>query len=247
VLVIVVVSKFLAGAWIAILAMVVIFFIMKGIHRHYRRVATQLAGSERDLVLPSRIHGIVLVSKLHMPALRALAYARATRPDILEAVTVNVDQADTTALAQEWEDRQIPVPLKVVDSPYREVTRPILDYVRRVRSDAPRDVVTVFIPEYVVGHWWEQLLHNQSALRIKGRLLFFSGVMVTSVPWQLPGSTDAAERRLRRERARRAARRGDDAPGGRTGWFGQSVGDDREDKASPRGRHLVRLGRRRGR
>ena len=87
--------------------------------------------------------------------MRALAYARATRPDSLEAVTVNVDPEDTADLAREWEDRQIPVPLKVIDSPFREITKPVLDYVRRTRKDAPRDIVTVFIPEYVVGHWWE--------------------------------------------------------------------------------------------
>src|SRR5699024_2705324 len=137
---------------------------------------------------------------LHLPALRALGYARATRPDILEAVTVNVDPEDTAALAREWEDRQIPVPLKVIDSPFREITRPVLDYVRRVRSNSPRDVVTVFIPAYVVGHWWEQVLHNQSALRLKGRLLFAPGVMVTSVPWQLTSSTQVDERWIRAER-----------------------------------------------
>ena len=80
------------------------------------------------------------------------------------------------------------MPLTVIDSPYREVTRPILQFVARLRSDNPRDVVTVFIPEYVVGHWWEQLLHNQSALRLKARLLFQPGVMVTSVPYQLASS-----------------------------------------------------------
>src|SRR6201999_2387981 len=79
-------------------------------------------------------------------------------------------------------------PLKVIESPYREITRPVLDYVRRIRTDNPRDVVTVFIPEYVVGHWWEQVLHTQSALRLRGRLLFEPGVMVTSVPWQLRSS-----------------------------------------------------------
>src|SRR6185503_342183 len=121
----------------------------------------------------------------HKPALRALAYARATRPDVLEALTVNVDDADTKKLMREWEKRAIPVPLKVIESPYREITRPVLEYVKRVRTKSPRDVVTVFIPEYVVGHWWEQLLHNQSALRLKGRLLFEPGVMVTSVPWLL--------------------------------------------------------------
>jgi len=80
------------------------------------------------------------------------------------------------------------VPLKVIASPYREITRPILDYVKRVSKESPRTVVTVFIPEYVVGHWWEQVLHNQSALRLKGRLLFMPNVMVTSVPWQLSSS-----------------------------------------------------------
>jgi len=188
VLVIVLVSKFLTGAWIAILAMAVIFLVMRAIHRHYDRVSVEIAADETDLVLPSRVHAIVLVSKLHLPTMRALGYARATRPDLLEAVTVNVDPGDTAALAQEWQDRQLPMNLKVIDSPFREITKPVLDYVRRARQDRPRDIITVFIPEYVVGHWWEQLLHNQSALRLQSRLLFTPGVMVTSVPWQLASS-----------------------------------------------------------
>jgi hypothetical protein len=133
-------------------------------------------------VLPSRNHAIVLVSTLHRPTLRAIAYARATRPDVLEAVTVNVDDTDTRRLIRDWTTRGLPVPLKEVESPYREITKPVLDHVARVRTESPRDVVTVFIPEYVVGHWWEQILHNQSALRLKGRLLFQPGVMVTNVP-----------------------------------------------------------------
>ena len=192
VLVIVVVTKFLAGAWIAILAMGILFFIMKLIHKHYDAVARELeqqqAASEGGIVLPSRNHAVVLVSKLHMPTLRALAYARATRPDVLEAITVSVDDAETRELVHKWEASDITVPLKVIASPYREITRPVLDYVKRVTKESPRTVVTVFIPEYVVGHWWEQVLHNQSALRLKGRLLFMPNVMVTSVPWQLSSS-----------------------------------------------------------
>ena len=148
---------------------------MKLIRKHYDTVARELDEQDadvEDVVLPSRNHAIVLVSKLHLPTLRALAYARATRPDMLEAITVNVDDADTRELVRKWEDSDISVPLKVIASPYREITRPVLDYVKRVRKDSPRTVVTVFIPEYVVGHWWEQVLHNQSALRLKGRLLF---------------------------------------------------------------------------
>jgi amino acid transporter len=194
VLVIVLVTKFLAGAWIAIAAMAVIYGTMTAIRRHYDRVAIELAASAADSTLPARNHGIVLVSTLHLPTRRALAYAKATRPDVLEAVTVNVDDADTRALTKSWEDSDIRVPLKVIESPYREITKPVLDYVKRVRSKNPRDVVTVFIPEYVVGHWWEHLLHNQSALRLKGRLLFTPGVMVTSVPWQLRSSVAVRDR-----------------------------------------------------
>ena len=191
VLVIVVVTKFMVGAWIAILAMTAMFVIMKMIHNHYAAVSRELeqrAADTEDIVLPSRNHAIVLVSNVHMPTLRALAYARATRPDVLEAITVSVDDAETRELVHKWENSDISVPLKVIASPYREITRPVLDYVKRVSKDSPRTVVTVFIPEYVVGHWWEQLLHNQSALRLKGRLLFEPNVMVTSVPWQLSSS-----------------------------------------------------------
>jgi hypothetical protein len=191
VLFVVLITKFLAGAWIAVVAMGSLFVIMKLIRRHYNTVSQELeeqAAADKDVVLPSRNHAVVLVSKLHLPTLRALAYARATRPDVLEAVTVSVDDAETRELVRKWEDSDINVPLKVIASPYREVTRPVLDYVKRVSKESPRTVVTVFIPEYVVGHWWEQLLHNQSALRLKGRLLFMPGVMVTSVPWQLSSS-----------------------------------------------------------
>jgi amino acid transporter len=194
VLVIVLITKFTRGAWIAIAAMAAFYAIMVAIQRHYDRVSAELVAGEGDAVLPSRNHAIVLVSTLHKPTLRAVAYARATRPDVLEGVTVNVDDADTKKLMRDWEKRRIPVPLKVVESPYREITKPVLDYVKRIRTRNPRDVVTVFIPEYVVGHWWEHILHNQSALRLKGRLLFQPGVMVTSVPWQL-ASSERAHRR----------------------------------------------------
>ena len=194
VLVVVLVTKFLLGAWIALVAMGAIFLVMQAIRRHYDRIAAEMVPRPSDTVLPSRNHAIVLVSTLHLPTLRALAYARATRPDVLEAVTVNVDDATTRRLVGEWDRMELPVSLKVVESPYREITKPVLDYVKRVRSDNPRNVVTVFIPEYVVGHWWEQVLHNQSALRLKTRLLFEPGVMVTSVPWQLRSAARAAER-----------------------------------------------------
>jgi len=194
VLVIVATTKFLSGAWIVIVAMPVLFGLMMAVHRHYDRVREELAvGDEVHMMLPSRVHGIVLISKLHKPALRALAYARATRHDTLEALTVDVDPVETEALRQDWARRQVPVTLRVIESPYREITKPIIDYIKRLRREGPRDLVTVYVPEYVVGHWWEQLLHNQSALRLKTRLLFAPGVMVVSVPWQLTSSEVSAD------------------------------------------------------
>jgi amino acid transporter len=206
VLVIVLIEKFLLGAWIVVVAMPLIFWTMRSIHRHYTRVAEELVPDDDRGMLPSRVHAIVLVSKLHKPTLRALAYAKATRPDTLTALTVNVDDQETRALQEEWDRRSIKLPLTIVESPYREITRPVLDFVKRQRRESPRDVVAVFVPEYVVGRWWEHLLHNQSALRLKGRLLFTPGVMVTSVPWQLASSARAARRPERAQPG--AARRG---------------------------------------
>ena len=188
VLVIVTITKFTHGAYLVLIAMPVLYVLMRGIHRHYESVAVELEPDDEIVPLPSRNHAIVLVSKVHNPTLRALAYARATRPHDLTALTVSVDPAEARQLQQEWDRRDLPVPLTILDSPYREITRPVLDYVRDIRRQSPRDVVTVFIPEYVVGHWWEQLLHNQSALRLKTRLLFQPGVMVTSVAYQLRSS-----------------------------------------------------------
>ncbi len=197
VLVVVLLTKFTHGAGYAIAAMAVIFLVMTRIRRHYDQVRDELAVDEGDTkhqLLPSRVHAIVLVAKIHKPTLRALAYARATRPSILEALTVDVDPDETKALQAEWDRRDIPVPLKALESPYREITRPVVDYVKSIRSGNPRDLVVVYIPQYVVGHWYEQVLHNQSALRLRTRLLFTPGVMVSSVPWQLASSQGAEER-----------------------------------------------------
>jgi hypothetical protein len=102
---------------------------------------------------------------------------------------------EVRALQTEWIQRGIPVPLVELDAPYRDITGPVLDHVADLRRAHPRDLVVIYLPEYVVGHWWEHLLHNQSALRLKARLLFQRGVLVTSVPWQLDSSRGAHDRR----------------------------------------------------
>ncbi len=194
VFVVVLLTKFLAGAWIAILAMIIFYVILRAIRKHYDRVAEELVIQDSDPMLPTRVHAIVLVSKLHRPTMRALAYAKATRPNVLEAVFVDVDGGATNKLVDEWDAQRIDVPLKMLYSPFREIIRPIVDYAIEIREANPRGVVAVYIPEYVVGRWWEQVLHNQTALRLKGRLLFTPGVMVTSVPYQLRGAEIAKDR-----------------------------------------------------
>ncbi|MFG2645612.1 APC family permease [Streptomyces sp. NPDC048370] len=202
VLVVVLATKFTHGAWVALLGMVIFYGTMSAIRRHYDSVAEEIAAAEErpdEYVRPSRVRSVVLVSKLHKPTLRALAYAKLLHANELEALSVNVDPAETKALREEWDRRGINVPLKILDSPYREITRPVIEYVKNIRRESPRDAVSVYIPEYVVGHWYEHLLHNQSALRLKGRLLFTPGVMVTSVPYQLQSSEVAKKRARKRQ------------------------------------------------
>ena len=188
VLVIVTVTKFTHGAYLVVIAIPILFVMMRAIRRHYDRVTTELVPEPGGMILPSRIHAVVLVSRLHRPTLRALAYARATRPDTLTALTVAITDEEVRQLQHEWNEREIPVSLTIVDSPYRDITGSVLKYIAELHREFPRDLITIYIPEYVVGRWWEHLLHNQSALRLKARLLFQRGVMVTSVPWQLESS-----------------------------------------------------------
>jgi amino acid transporter len=202
VLVIVLASKFIFGAYLAVLAMAVLFVLMRAIRNHYAKVAKEVAVGPVDArLLPSRVRAVIMVQEINKPTMRAVNFARATRASAIEAVTVAVDEAETRQIVDAWNAQNLDVPLKVIASPYREVTGPFLNYVRGIRSDNPRDVVCVYIPEYVVGHWWEQLLHNQTGLILRTRLNFMPGVMVTSVPYQLASSRYAYDRAERHSAA----------------------------------------------
>ena len=191
VLVIVLWTKFTHGAYLVVIAIPALYYVMHRIHRHYTNVAKEIRPHQQASVLPSRVHAIVLVSGLQEPMLRALSYARATRPSTITALTVQIDPAETQALSRAWDERGMPVPLTVLDSPYREVTGRIVEFVGNLRRRSPRDLVAVFLPEYVVGHWWEELLHNQSGLFLKIRLRLLEGVLVISVPYQLRSAAAA--------------------------------------------------------
>ena len=182
VFVIVLLTKFAEGAWIVVVAAPILFFAMKAIAEHYRHLKEGLQPAASGVALPSSVHAVVLVSNLLTPTLRALAFAQATAPATLRAVKVSAEDVDDP-LPREWEQRGVPVPLVVIESPYRETVRPVQLYVRQLRRDYPGDVISIIIPEYVVGSPWENLLHNQTALRLKARLLFEPSVTVTSVPW----------------------------------------------------------------
>jgi amino acid transporter len=184
VFVIVLVTKFAHGAWIVVVTGPVVFAAMKAVARHYGEVSDELRPPAAGVALPGHVHAVVLVSNLLAPTLRALAFARATVPASLRAVNIAADDAQDP-LPGEWEARGVPVPLVVIESPYRETVRPTLLYVRQLRRTYPGDVISIIIPEYVVGHWWQNLLHNQTALRLKARLRFEPSVTVTSVPWVL--------------------------------------------------------------
>ncbi|MCX4981578.1 APC family permease [Streptomyces sp. NBC_00572] len=207
VLVIVLITKFTHGAWLVVIAMPVLFAGMKGVRRHYDAVAAEVAVDphERPHALAEN-HVLVLVASVNAPSLRALSYAKTLRPASLTAVTVAEDPAEAEVLRATWAARGIDVPLRVLSSPYRSIVQPILRHVRDAPERTGDAVISVVIPEYVVGHWWEQPLHNQSALRLKTRLLFMKNVVVIDVPYRLASARELAAERARAAKAAEAAR-----------------------------------------
>jgi hypothetical protein len=163
-----------------------IVLLFKGINRHYAGVAAALRVPID--YRPRRMNHtvIVLVGSVHRGVLEAIAYARSLAPNNLLAVTVVSDEEEQDRIERQWSERGIDIPLEIVHSPYRELTRPVLAFVDEMDSRYSNDIVTVVIPEFVVPHWWSHVLHNQSALFLKGRLLFRKGTVVTSVPYHLP-------------------------------------------------------------
>lgn len=202
VLVIVLVTKLTHGAWVAVTMMAVLWAGMTSVRSHYRQVQHELAlepaaadGAESavDLAaLPSRSHAVVLVSTLDRPTIQALSVAAAARHTTLEALTIDDQDADVSALIARWRDLDMQVPLRVMYSPYRAFAAPVLAYVHVLAKRNPRDVVVVYIPEFLVGHWWEWFLHNHSARRLRARLSHLPRVVVSTVPWQLGSAREAA-------------------------------------------------------
>ncbi|WP_062378171.1 APC family permease [Demequina pelophila] len=193
--IVVAVFNFGAGAWFALLLIAALVVLMHGISRHYANVAQQLAIEKDDRAgaRPSATHGVVLVAQLHRPALRAIAYAKAARHSSLEAVTVQIDKDTTKGIQRRWGTLGLGLPLVILDSPYRDLVGPVLDHVRGIHRESPRDMVVVYVPEYIVGRWWERFLHNRASMRLRDRLLEIPQVVVSAVPWHLESARDVLD------------------------------------------------------
>jgi len=184
VLVIVAVTKTLEGAWIVLLLIPIIVMLFKETRKHYDHVAAQL--TLRGYLPEKRAHNTVVmpIGGLQRAVVEALRYAE-TLSDDVRAVYVDIDPRATEQIKRDWMQWGGKVKLIVLPSPYRSVMEPLLDYIKRVELDRPDDYVTVILPEFVPAKWWQHLLHNQSALLIKGALLFRPNLVVTSVPFHL--------------------------------------------------------------
>ncbi|HEY3271373.1 MAG TPA: APC family permease [Geothrix sp.] len=186
------ITKFIHGAWIVILLVPMLVVIHYNIRRHYVGVKGKLAASRTDAFLPTKHHALVLVNSIHRGVVQSLLYGRHIAGDRVEALTVDLGSDGTREsqamekLRSDWNIYGMGVPLRCIPSPYRKIVEPILVEVDHIRNAEPELVLTVILPEFIAPKWWQQFLHNQSALRIKAALLTKPGVIVTSVPMLLP-------------------------------------------------------------
>jgi amino acid transporter len=197
VLVVVTITKFTHGAWLVFIMMPILFLLMLGVNRYYRDVEKEVEVDPTETFGSKGDHAIVLVGKMQKPALKALDYAIAARHDSIEAVHVSIDEHATKALQEQWQQMNIHVPLTVIESPYRDFGVPVAKYIKHRREEHGSEVVTVYLPRYIVGHWWESLLHNHRASRMSRQLMLVHGVTIALVPWLLDSSELIYGRRSR--------------------------------------------------
>lgn len=180
------VSKFILGAWMILVAIPVLVWMMWGIRAHYHRMERSSQPETPVDAAGVRVRAIVLVASLSVPVRQAAAFAAAVaEPDQVVAVHVTDDEQAAERFQEEWRTEMPQVPLVIVESPYRSLISPLLAYIDAVRETHPDDTLMVILPEYVGSHWWEALLHNHTALRLKAALLLHPGIVVASVPYHM--------------------------------------------------------------
>ena len=189
---VIIATKFTHGVWVVVLLVPAMVFTFFNIHRHYIRVRSILAGSRVDFIAPRKNRVVVLVSGIHSGVVQALVYAKAIAlHGEIEALTVDFpdehgrESAALEKLRSDWPKYCEGIPLRVLRSPYRKIVEPIIDELDRMRRVEPEYTVTVILPEFVTGHWWANLLHNQTAWRIKATLLMKPKTVVISIPYHL--------------------------------------------------------------
>ncbi|TME87180.1 MAG: APC family permease, partial [Chloroflexi bacterium] len=188
VLLVVATTKFIDGAWMVVVLLPLEVLLFRAIHAHYTQATAELA-AETPIDPEEISHQVIVpISSLNQVALQTLAYARsiARGPnDVVGAVHITDDPDEAETLRQRWEEWQCGVQLTIIESPYRSLVGPLLAYIDAMHAQHPGKTLTVVLPEMVPAHWWEQVLHNQTALRLKAALLFRPGIVVADVPYHL--------------------------------------------------------------
>ena len=182
---VVVISKFTQGAWIPVIVIPAIVMVLRKINRHYVDVDARLAAAPVEKVRRRTNTVVVLVGRITKGSLTAIAYGRSLNPDRLVAVSVVATPEEQDRISDQWDEYDIPIELVTLYSPYRELSRPILSYINDIDSANEDDFITVVVPEFTLDRWWQQLLHNQSALVLRTRLRGRPNTIVTSVPFHL--------------------------------------------------------------
>jgi amino acid transporter len=178
-------TKFIHGAWIVVVVIPLLVLLFRAIHNHYVMVAKQLSTEGLEQIRPIKHTVIVPISGIHRGVVNALQYARSIASDRVQAVYVDFEEEATASLKDKWERWGAGVQLVVLPSPYRELTRPLLRHIHRLKKENSDDIITIVVPEFIPARWWQHFLHNQSSLLLKGSLLFKKGVIVTSIPYHL--------------------------------------------------------------
>jgi len=197
VLIVVTITKFTHGAWLVFAVMPILYLLMLGVNRYYRDVAREIEVDDVTTFGAQGDHAIVLVGKMQKPILKALDYAIAARHQSIEAVNVSINEVSTAQLELDWIHQNIHVPLRIINSPYRDLSWPLIQHIREHRANNGSEIVTVYLPQYIVGHWWEHALHNHKSRRLKMKLMLEHGVAIALVPWLLDSSDLLYGRRSR--------------------------------------------------
>ncbi|MFS0734325.1 APC family permease [Microbacterium sp. 1P10UB] len=197
VLLIVTITKFTHGAYLVFIAIPILATLMIGVNRYYRDVEHEIAVDDSTHFGSSGDVAMILVNRLQKPVIKAIDYALAAKHEKTFAVHVSTSKEETDELQRQWQEHRIPVQLLVIDSPYRMFASPVATFIDKYREKNGSAVVTVYLPQYIVGHWWESILHNRRSRRIANQLMLVHGVSITLVPWLLDSSELIYGRRSR--------------------------------------------------